>query len=204
MTRAARNQAFVSMAQTRMAALSYYAPPLRIDGDAGPGTIRAFEVLVAAAPRLLSFTKPAPPVDAPRAPGVGVFNETSLALLEGVQLALRSVMIAARREIVFDVIEGLRTIERQRELVAQGVSRTMNSRHLTGHAVDVWPIDPVTQRRVHHEDANERERLLWVHLRRVAEVVKRTARDQGVHIDWGGDWGWDAPHFELNRASYPA
>jgi peptidoglycan L-alanyl-D-glutamate endopeptidase CwlK len=204
MTKAARNQAFVSMAQTRMAAQGYYAPPLRVDGDAGPGTIRAFEALVEAAPRALQNAKSAPPVEAPRAPGVGVFNEPSLALLERVQLPLRSVMIAARREIVFDVIEGLRTIERQRELVSQGASRTMNSRHLTGHAVDVWPIDPVTQRRVHHADSKERDRLLWVHLRRVAEVVKRTARDLGVHIDWGGDWGWDAPHFELNRASYPA
>ena len=37
----------------------------------------------------------------------------------------------------FRVQEGLRTRERQAELVARGASRTMNSRHLTGHAVDL-------------------------------------------------------------------
>lgn len=204
MNKAARNEAFVRLAQTRMAALRYYAPPLEIDGDAGPGTLRAFEALAAAAPRLPRLVQPAPVPEAPRAPAEGVFNATSVAMLQGVRAPLSDVMIAARREIVFDVIEGLRSIERQRELVARGASRTMNSRHLTGHAVDVWPIDPETQQRVHHADPKERDRLLWIHLRRVAEVVKRVARDMGVQIDWGGDWGWDAPHFELNRARYPA
>ena len=37
----------------------------------------------------------------------------------------------------FQVQEGLRTRERQAELVARGASRTMHSRHLTGHAVDL-------------------------------------------------------------------
>ena len=42
----------------------------------------------------------------------------------------------------FSVIEGIRNINRQRELVKTGKSTTMNSRHLTGHAVDIapWPI----------------------------------------------------------------
>lgn len=40
----------------------------------------------------------------------------------------------------FTVFEGLRTKERQRELVAQGVSRTLDSYHLTGHAVDLVPF----------------------------------------------------------------
>jgi peptidoglycan L-alanyl-D-glutamate endopeptidase CwlK len=33
--------------------------------------------------------------------------------------------------------EGLRTRERQVEVVARGASRTMRSRHLAGHAVDL-------------------------------------------------------------------
>jgi peptidoglycan L-alanyl-D-glutamate endopeptidase CwlK len=37
----------------------------------------------------------------------------------------------------FRVQEGLRTRERQAELVARGASRTMNSRHLTDHPVDL-------------------------------------------------------------------
>lgn len=204
MTKAARNEAFVRLAQTRMADLGYYVHPLEIDGDGGPGTQRAFEALVAAAPPALRLVKPAPEPEAPRATAEGVFNATSVEKLQGVRAPLSGVMVAARREIVFDVIEGVRSIERQRELFAQGASRTMNSRHLTGHAVDVWPIDPATQRRVYHADPKERDRLLWLHLRRVAEVVKRVARDMGVQIDWGGDWGWDGPHFELNRTRYPA
>jgi len=40
-------------------------------------------------------------------------------------------------EIDFVVTEGLRTVERQKQLVAAGASATMNSRHITGHAVDV-------------------------------------------------------------------
>lgn len=40
----------------------------------------------------------------------------------------------------FAVLEGLRTIERQKSLVAAGASKTMRSRHLTGHAVDLGAI----------------------------------------------------------------
>ena len=40
-------------------------------------------------------------------------------------------------EIDFTVTEGLRTKERQAQLVKAGASKTMNSRHITGHAVDV-------------------------------------------------------------------
>jgi len=39
----------------------------------------------------------------------------------------------------FSVLEGIRNINRQRELVKTGKSTTMNSRHLTGHAVDLVP-----------------------------------------------------------------
>ena len=39
----------------------------------------------------------------------------------------------------FTVIEGVRNIERQKQLVAKGASKTMNSRHITGHAVDMVP-----------------------------------------------------------------
>ena len=41
----------------------------------------------------------------------------------------------------FAVIEGLRSKERQEQLVKEGKSQTTNSRHLTGHAVDIvpWP-----------------------------------------------------------------
>ena len=69
------------------------------------------------------------------------FSRRSLERLSGVHDDLASVMVHAigRSSIDFTVLEGRRTLERQKELVAQGASKTMNSRHLTGHAVDVAP-----------------------------------------------------------------
>ena len=91
----------------------------------------------------------------------------------------------------FTVIEGIRNISRQRELVKAGKSTTMNSRHITGHAVDMvpWPVD-------------------WNDLERfevVAEAMKAAAEELDIPIVWGGDWKsfYDAPHFELDRKTYP-
>jgi len=91
----------------------------------------------------------------------------------------------------FTVIEGIRNINRQRELLKSGKSTTMNSRHITGHAVDMvpWPVD-------------------WNDLERfevVAEAMKTAAEELDIPIVWGGDWKsfYDAPHFELDRKTYP-
>lgn len=68
-------------------------------------------------------------------------GQRSEANLEGVHPDLvRCVRRAiATTSVDFTVFEGLRTIERQRELVREGVSRTLDSYHLTGHAVDLVP-----------------------------------------------------------------
>ena len=91
----------------------------------------------------------------------------------------------------FTVIEGIRNINRQRELYKAGKSTTMNSRHITGHAVDMvpWPVD-------------------WNDLERfevVSEAMKTAAEELDIPIVWGGDWKsfYDAPHFELDRKTYP-
>ena len=109
---------------------------------------------------------------------------------------------SARCETPFTVIEGLRTAERQRQLVAAGASKTLNSRHLTGHAVDLWPLDPATGKAL-PAGTKTAEARLWADLRAIAAVVKAVAKERGVLIEWGGDWGWDAPHFQLNRTAYP-
>jgi len=114
--------------------------------------------------------------------------------------------------VPFTVIEGVRTAERQAELVKAGASKTTNSRHLTGHAVDLWPLDPATGKALPSDAAypagsraaKQASDRLWADLRAIAGVVKAVAKDRGVNIEWGGDWGWDAPHFQLNRAAYPA
>ena len=65
--------------------------------------------------------------------------------LSGVHVDLVAVVKKAIEitEVDFSVIEGIRHIERQRQLVKDGKSTTLNSRHLTGHAVDMvpYPVD---------------------------------------------------------------
>lgn len=124
----------------------------------------------------------------------------------------------------FAVIEGVRTAERQAELVAAGASRTLASRHLTGHAVDLG--------------AYVGGRISWdwplYHL--IADAMRAAARVEKVPIRWGGVWDrqlaqlsgagpdgiegevsayvarrrsegarafLDGPHFELPRETYP-
>lgn len=95
-------------------------------------------------------------------------------------------------EVDFTVLEGLRTLERQRELVKAGASQTLKSRHLTGHAVDLaaWVDDQVN--------------WSWPLYSKIAKAMKTAAADLGVDITWGGDWKMkDGPHFELSWKSYP-
>ena len=107
-----------------------------------------------------------------------------------VRVALRAIAIT---DLDFGVTEGLRTIERQRELVAAGASRTMNSRHLTGHAIDVVAL------------IGGEGRWDWPLYAQLALHFKKAASDVGVPIVWGGDWKTfrDGPHYELPRKKYP-
>ena len=93
-------------------------------------------------------------------------------------------------EVDFTVIEGIRNVSRQRELYKAGKSTTMNSRHITGHAVDMvpWPVD--------WEDLERFEAM--------SEAMKSAAEELDIPIVWGGDWKsfYDAPHFELDRKKY--
>jgi peptidoglycan L-alanyl-D-glutamate endopeptidase CwlK len=98
--------------------------------------------------------------------------------------------------IDFTVLEGRRNIERQKQLVASGASTTMNSRHLTGHAVDIAPLDPNGHTVSWH----------WPHYHKLAPAVKQAARELGVPIEWGGNWirFKDGPHWQLPFRKYPA
>lgn len=95
-------------------------------------------------------------------------------------------------KIDFTVLEGLRTIERQRELLAAGASQTLNSRHLTGHAVDLGAL------------VNGELRWDWPLSRLVAEAMKESAKQLNVPLEWGGDWRKfkDGPHFQLPWKEY--
>jgi len=139
-----------------------------------------------------------------------------------VRVVRRAIVIS---QVDFGITEGRRARERQAALVASGASRTMDGRHLTGHAVDVaayvggtikwdWPLYPL-----------------------IAAAFRTAAIEEGVQIVWGGVWDrllnditgdlnteaaayghrwrkanpnrvggplFDGPHFELSRKAFPA
>lgn len=101
----------------------------------------------------------------------------------------------------FRVIDGIRTVARQKELVRIGASKTMRSRHLTGHAVDIVPLVDLDR-----DGKIETEEMFnWPLIRRLAPVVKEAAKAEGVPIEWGGDWKSfpDGPHWQLPWKAYP-
>src|SRR6056297_1137835 len=124
------------------------------------------------------------------------YSKRSLKNLRGIHPDLRRVIDRALQESPLDfiVIEGVRSEARQRQLVASGASQTMNSRHLTGHAVDLLPIGP-----------NGAE-FAWPLYHKLGPAVEAAAKAEGVAITWGGRWSKfkDGPHFELKRDVYPA
>jgi len=120
----------------------------------------------------------------------------------------------------FSVHDGLRTPEEQRKLVKAKASRTQNSRHLTGHAVDLVPY------------VNGKLRWELDLTYSIADAVRVAAKELGIPIIWGGAWNVlltaqddppgdlvedyvasrkregkqsfiDGPHFELPRNLYP-
>ncbi len=93
----------------------------------------------------------------------------------------------------FGIHCGLRTIQEQEMLVKLGKSRTMDSRHLTGHAIDVHPWIGGT---IPWDD--------WPAWTRLAGVIKQAAEIEGVPVEWGGDWARfiDGPHFQLPYRPY--
>ena len=124
-----------------------------------------------------------------------VLGQRSLQRLSGVhpdlvQVVRRAIQVTS---IDFTVLEGLRTVARQRELVRKGASRTMNSRHLTGHAVDIAPW------------VNGQVSWDWKWYHPMADAMKKAARELDVPLEWGGDWKTfkDGPHFQLPWRQYP-
>jgi len=96
-------------------------------------------------------------------------------------------------EVDFTVLEGLRSQARQQQLVKAGASKTMRSRHLTGHAVDLAAF------------VGGEIRWDWPLYHKIAKAVKQAAAELKVPIEWGGDWRSfkDGPHWQLPWKSYP-
>ena len=113
--------------------------------------------------------------------------------LAGVHPDLVKVVRLAAERAVFVVTEGLRTPERQAQLVAAGASKTTKSRHLTGHAVDLAAL------------VGNDVRWDWPLYKKLADVMKQAAKELNIPIEWGGDWKSfkDGPHFQLPWSKYP-
>jgi len=143
----------------------------------------------------------------------------SIKRLEGVHEDL--VLVVNRASEITDqpfiVTEGLRSLERQKQLLAAGASKTLRSRHLTGHAVDLAAfidLDGDGQK-----DIDEAIRWDWPLYFKLAEAMRVAAEGLDVPIEWGGNWRllngngtvsesdlakWaDGPHFQLSWAEYP-
>ena len=127
------------------------------------------------------------------------FSRASLNRLAGVNYRLQDLA----HEVVLrhhdcSVIYGKRTEAEQSRLVQEGMSKTMDSKHLeqedgTAHAIDLapYPIDWENTKRFYY----------------FAGIVMAVAREMGIHIRWGGDWDgdddlddqtfMDLVHFEL-------
>jgi len=102
----------------------------------------------------------------------------------------------------FTVLEGVRSYDRQAYLYEAGKSKTMNSRHLTGHAVDLgpYPWGADLDRDGVHNGAD------WDNYYPIADAMKEAARELDVPIEWGGDWRSfkDGPHWQLPWSNYDA
>lgn len=122
-----------------------------------------------------------------------------------VRVVKRAISISS---VDFTVIEGLRTVARQKELVAKGASKTMRSRHISGHAIDIAPY------------VAGQVRWDWPLFLPIAEAMKKAAEIEDVKIRWGGTWRLladtpqinmgalhkkfpDGPHYELSQDFYP-
>ena len=121
-------------------------------------------------------------------------SKRSILRLDGVNEQLVEVVKEAitLTKVDFGVIEGVRTVEKQKELVASGASKTMKSKHLTGHAVDLM---------AYLGSRGSWEFRLYDD---IADAMKQSAINNNVKIRWGAAWTvpdiakWDGTMEEAN------
>ena len=138
----------------------------------------------------MAYIKPASPVQAPD-PRTVSMSSRSLSHLDGVdpRLAMLVGVVSLETEYDFIVIDGLRTLAEQRVLLQRGVTRTLDSYHITGHAIDVA---------IWHEG-----KVQWVPemYRVLAQRFKKAATAMSIDLKCGVDFKsfFDGPHFQVSR-----
>ena len=105
------------------------------------------------------------------------FGKKSLKRLEGVDHRLRTVLDELIKIMDVTIIEGLRTKERQAELLKKGATKVRYSKHMEGKAVDLapYPIDWKNRDGFHY----------------MGGMVRGIGHQLGFNIRWGGDWDSD-------------
>ena len=119
------------------------------------------------------------------------FSKASLEKMNGVNSKLINLMKEAIKESPYDfgITEGIRTLKRQKELFAQGKTKTLKSYHLVGKAVDIKIY------------VNGKITWDFKYYKEVSDHIKEVARKLGYVITWGGDWKTfkDGPHFQIEN-----
>ena len=105
------------------------------------------------------------------------FGKRSKERLKGVDVKLVNVLNELVKIMDVTIIEGLRTKERQEELVKQGASKTKFSKHIEGKAVDVAPY-PI--------DWEDRDRFHYM-----GGMIRGIGQQLNIPVRWGGDWDSD-------------
>ncbi len=118
-----------------------------------------------------------------------VLSQKSLDKLKGVDERLVNVVKRAitYTTVDFSVGEGVRTLERQKELLVLKTTQTLKSKHLIGHAVDLYALK---------DGVVSWDKALYPE---IAKAMKQAAEELSVNIRWGGEFKsfYDGPHFEL-------
>ena len=105
------------------------------------------------------------------------FGKRSKQRLKGVDAKLVNVLNELIKIMDVTVIEGLRSEERQKELLANGATKVKYSKHMEGKAVDIapYPIDWKNRDGFHY----------------MGGMIRGIGQQLGVKIRWGGDWDSD-------------
>tara|TARA_R110000744_G_scaffold355669_2_gene462253 strand:+ start:2908 stop:3285 length:378 start_codon:yes stop_codon:yes gene_type:complete len=105
------------------------------------------------------------------------FGKKSKERLQGIDSRLINVLNETVKIMDITIIEGLRSKERQEELLAKGATKVKYSKHMEGKAVDIAPY-PI--------EWKDRERFHYM-----GGMIRGVASQMGINIRWGGDWDSD-------------
>lgn len=94
-------------------------------------------------------------------------------------------LVSSRHGVPVMVVEGVRTRKRQQQLFKEKKTKTLNSKHIIGRAVDIAPL------------VDGKPSWDWQHYKPLVECAKRVAAEMDLPMAFGYDWGWDAPHWEM-------